>query len=142
MGGRSLNATTYVYSLNYVLLYHSTGNNLQATTLASNPGTEGGEKSAWYPLFAHALNFPTFRESRIIPRHSRGLLTSDTCTYRITIVLSQWRFYGRSRQGCFVPPATWICSDDARTRAEGIFEVSIRRDSGYALVLVSHCVIS
>ena len=69
-------------------------------TLASNPGTEGGEKSAWFPLFAHA-HFPTFRESRIISRHSRGLLTSDTCTYRITIILSQWRFYGRPRPGCF-----------------------------------------
>ena len=34
-----------------------------------------------------------------------------------------------------------MCSDDARTRAEGISEVSIRRDSVYALVLVSHCVI-
>ena len=45
------------------------------------------------------------------------------------------------RQDCFVPSATWVCSDDARTRAEGIFEVSIRRDSVYALVLVSHCVI-
>ena len=33
-----------------------------------------------------------------------------------------------------------MCSDDARTRAEGIFEVSIRRDSVYALVLESHCV--
>ena len=32
-------------------------------------------------------------------------------------------------------------SDDARTRAEGIFEVSVRRNSGYALVLVSHCVV-
>ena len=48
--------------------------------LASNPGAEEGEKSAWYPLFAHALNFPTFRESWIRPRHSRGLLTSDTCS--------------------------------------------------------------
>ena len=36
---------------------------------------------------------------------------------------------------------TWVCSDDARTRVEGIFEVSIRRDSVYALVLVSHSVI-
>ena len=34
-----------------------------------------------------------------------------------------------------------MCSDDAQTRAEGIFEVRIRRDSVYALVLVSHCVI-
>ena len=34
-----------------------------------------------------------------------------------------------------------MCSDDARTRAEGISEVSIRRDSIYALVMVSHCVI-
>ena len=34
-----------------------------------------------------------------------------------------------------------MCSDDARTRAEGISEVSIRRDSVYALVLVSYCVI-
>ena len=34
-----------------------------------------------------------------------------------------------------------MCSDDARTRAEGISEVIIRRDSVYALVLVSHCVI-
>ena len=34
-----------------------------------------------------------------------------------------------------------MCSDDARTRAEGISEESIRRDSVYALVLVSHCVI-
>ena len=34
-----------------------------------------------------------------------------------------------------------MCSDDARTRAEGISEVRIRRDSVYALVLVSHCVI-
>ena len=25
--------------------------------LASNPGAEEGEKSAWYPLFAHALNY-------------------------------------------------------------------------------------
>ena len=33
-----------------------------------------------------------------------------------------------------------MCSDDARTRAEGISEGSIRRDSVYALVLVSHCV--
>ena len=49
-------------------------------TLASNPGAEEVEKSAWYPLFAHALNFPTFRESRIRLRHSRGLLTSDACT--------------------------------------------------------------
>ena len=40
-----------------------------------------------------------------------------------------------------LPSATWVCSDDARTRAEGISEVSIRRDSFYALVLVSHCVI-
>ena len=43
-----------------------------------------------------------------------------------------------AHRGCFVPPVTWMCSDDARTRAEGIFEVSIRRDFGYA---VSHCVI-
>ena len=34
-----------------------------------------------------------------------------------------------------------MCSNDARTLAEGISEVSIRRDSVYALVLVSHCVI-
>ena len=34
-----------------------------------------------------------------------------------------------------------MCSVDAQTRAEGIFEVSIRRDCVYALVLVSHCVI-
>ena len=34
-----------------------------------------------------------------------------------------------------------MCSDDAQTPAEGISEVSIRRDSIYALVLVSHCVI-
>ena len=34
-----------------------------------------------------------------------------------------------------------MCSDDTRTRAEGISEVRIRRDSVYALVLVSHCVI-
>ena len=27
-----------------------------------------------------------------------------------------------------------MCSDDAQTRAKGIFEVSIRRDSGYSLV--------
>ena len=33
--------------------------------LASYPGPF--EKRAWYPLFAHALNFPTFREFRIIP---------------------------------------------------------------------------
>ena len=33
-----------------------------------------------------------------------------------------------------------MCSDDARTRAKGIFEVSIQRDSVYALVLVS-CVV-
>ena len=50
------------------------------TSVASNPGAEEGEKSTWYPLFAHALDFPTFRESRIRPRHSRGLLTSDTCS--------------------------------------------------------------
>ena len=25
--------------------------------LASNPGAEEGEKSAWYPLFAHVLNY-------------------------------------------------------------------------------------
>ena len=25
--------------------------------VASNPGAEEGEKSAWYPLFAHALNY-------------------------------------------------------------------------------------
>ena len=33
----------------------------------------------------------------------------------------------------YVPLATWMCSDDAQTRAEGIFEVSTRRDCGYAL---------
>ena len=27
--------------------------------VASNPGAEEGEKSAWYPLFAHALNYYT-----------------------------------------------------------------------------------
>ena len=32
-----------------------------------------------------------------------------------------------------VPLATWMCSDDAQTRAEGIFEVSTRRDCGYTL---------
>ena len=30
---------------------------LSPTPLASNPGTEEGEKSAWYPLFVHALIF-------------------------------------------------------------------------------------
>ena len=36
--------------------------------VASYPGPfEKSEKRAWYPLFAHALNFPTFREFRIIP---------------------------------------------------------------------------
>ena len=36
--------------------------------LASSPGPfEKSEKRAWYPLFAHVLNFPTFREFRIIP---------------------------------------------------------------------------
>jgi len=36
--------------------------------LASYPGPfEKSEKRAWYPLLAHALNFPTFREFRIIP---------------------------------------------------------------------------
>ena len=34
-----------------------------------------------------------------------------------------------------------MCSDDARTPAEGIFEVSTRRDSSYTLGLVTHCVI-
>ena len=34
-----------------------------------------------------------------------------------------------------------MCSNDARIRAEGIFEVSIRKDSVNSLVLVSHCVI-
>ena len=35
--------------------------------IASYPGPfEKSEKRAWYPLFAHALNFPTFREFRII----------------------------------------------------------------------------
>ena len=28
-----------------------------ASTLALNPGAEEGEKSAWYPLFAHAPNY-------------------------------------------------------------------------------------
>ena len=34
-----------------------------------------------------------------------------------------------------------MCSDDARTRAEDIFEVSIQRETVYALVLVGHCII-
>ena len=34
-----------------------------------------------------------------------------------------------------------MCSDDTRTQADGMFELSIQRDSVYALVLVSHCVI-
>ena len=39
-----------------------------AAYIASYPGPfEKSEKRAWYPLFAHALNFPTFREFRIIP---------------------------------------------------------------------------
>ena len=28
---------------------------------------EKSEKRAWYPLFAHVLNFPTFQEFLIIP---------------------------------------------------------------------------
>ena len=36
--------------------------------IASSQGPfEKSEKRAWYPLLAHALNFPTFREFRIIP---------------------------------------------------------------------------
>ena len=42
--------------------------------LALSPGLfEKSEKRALYLLFAHALNFPTFRESRIIPCHLRVL---------------------------------------------------------------------
>ena len=46
----------------------------QQCMLASSPGLfEKSEKTALYLLFAHALNFPTFRESRIIPCHLRVL---------------------------------------------------------------------
>ena len=34
-------------------------------------GDFGGGVLASYPLFAHALNFPTFREFRIIPCYLR-----------------------------------------------------------------------
>ena len=45
---------------------------LQWVKIASYPGPlEKSEKRAWYPLFAHALNFPTFREFRIIPWYLR-----------------------------------------------------------------------
>ena len=30
---------------------------------------EKSEKRAWYLLFAHPFNFPTFQEFRIIPRY-------------------------------------------------------------------------
>ena len=44
----------------------------QTLPLASYPGPfEKSEKRAWCPLFAHALNFPIFRESRIIPWYLR-----------------------------------------------------------------------
>ena len=40
--------------------------------LASSPGPfKKSEKRAWYPLFAHALNFPTFWEFQIIPCYPR-----------------------------------------------------------------------
>ena len=54
--------------------------------LASYPGPfEKSEKRAWYQLFAHALNFPTFREFRIIPWYLR---VSWRCTHTLPYIYS------------------------------------------------------
>ena len=53
-------------------------------TLAQYPGPfEKSEKRTWYPLFAHALNFPTFWEFQIIQWYLRvpwHLLADSLCT--------------------------------------------------------------
>ena len=51
-----------VYTITKSALVYTT------SKVASYPGLfEKSEKRAWYPLFAHALNFLTFRKFQIIP---------------------------------------------------------------------------
>ena len=66
-------------------------------------------------------------------KNAEGLVSFVTCvTSRVERLL-------KGLMGALgLRTVTWVCNDDARTRAEGIFEVRIRRDSVYALVLVSH----
>ena len=96
----------------------------------------GKRAPAWYPPFAHALNFPTFDIPGIPDKTASFPWLVDVRYVFVTVSRSYFVNNG-------VPSAlaTWVCSDDARTRAEGISEVNIRRDTVYALVLVSHCVI-
>ena len=98
----------------------------------SSPGPfENLEKRAWYPLFAHALNFPTFREFRIIPCYlrvawcqyvyfavifNRTLLTMAICIESILCYLCARP--GFCRLVCL--PATSRQSDGTKTRQESM----------------------
>ena len=108
-----------------------------AWAVASYPGPSHSKERAWYPLFAHALNFPAFRGSRISPCDVRGTMTSIHIRGRI-INRVRDNGYSCGRLGSFdflSPPAPSMCSEGTETRTESVFEVHIRGEGRFRLFL-------
>ena len=97
------------------LSMHTSNTTMAFLPVASSPGPfEKSEKRAWYPLFAHALNFPTFQEFRIIPWYLR--MTWRRYVYFVVYLVvhcCQWLFVCKA---WILPSCMPSCDFEAKRR--------------------------